>query len=397
MKLGGGGAQPGAAPQNQNTNVTENSGFEQKLQIWFTPHGFLNLAADNAPSVTVQNVDGTIYNVVSFDVADGEISHPMRGYFNTDTDVLERVETEVDNPVYGDLVIEARFGNYQDFDGVRFPASYVHRQGGFDTLNLTVDNVVPNSTAAAAPREAAGGGGGRGGRGGGAGGAGAAPDAPPPYTELGDGIFVLDGGYQAVAVEFAEYSLVIDGLQNEQRAADIIALTKEIIPGKPIRYWLTTHMHFDHIGGIREVVAEGATIVTHEGNAAFLEEVLDNPRTMNPDRLSAEPAAAAVEGAGDIWVLDDGTNIVELYKIEGSLHADDMMIAYLPSINAIVEADLAQPWMNPVFGGAGHPFLVHLADELDRIGIAYDQFVPIHRPTPGPTVSREDFLALARP
>ena len=40
MKLGGGGAQPGAGPQNQNTTVTPDSGFNQKLQIWLTPHGF---------------------------------------------------------------------------------------------------------------------------------------------------------------------------------------------------------------------------------------------------------------------------------------------------------------------------------------------------------------------
>jgi len=399
-KLGGGGAQPGAAPQNQNSTVTEDSGFNQKLQIWLTPHGFLNLAAESNPMITSETMDGVSYNVASFAVADGDISHEMRGYFNVESNVLEEVQTWVDNPVYGDMIIEAEFGNYQDFGGTMFPTSYVQKQGGFHTLNLTINDVIPNTSASAEPPE--GGGRGRGGFGGGRGGrggrgGGAAADAPPPFVEIGDGIFVLDGGYQSVAVEFAEFSVVIDGLQNNARAADIIENTKEAIPGKPIRYWVSTHLHFDHIGGIREMVAEGVTILTHEGNVAFLEDVLDNPRTMNPDRLSASPMAPMVQGTADTFVLEDATQLLELYKLEGSLHADDMMIAYLPSINTIVSADLAQPWMNPAFGGGDgpHPFLVHLADELDRIGMAYDQFVPVHRPNPGPAVSREDFLAAA--
>jgi len=398
-KLGGGGAQPGAAPQNQNTNVTADSGFNQKLQLWLTPHGFLGLAEDSNPTITSEAMNGADYNVASFNVADGDISHEMRGYFNAETNVLEEVHTWADNPVFGDMLIEAEYGNYQDFGGAMFPTSYVQKQGGFDTLNLTIDNVVPNTTASAAPPEG-GGRGGRGGRGGGRGGrgGGAAADAPPPFVEIGDGIFVLDGGYQSVAVEFNDFSVVIDGLQSNDRAASIIENTKIAIPDKPIRYVVTTHLHFDHIGGIRDLVAEGATIITHEGNVAFLEDVLDNPRTMNPDRLAGAPVAPVVMGAGDTFVLEDSTQLLELYKLEGSLHADDMMIAYIPSINTIVSADLAQPWMNPAFGGGfdgPHPFLVHLADELDRIGMAYDQFVPVHRPTPGPTVSRADFLAAA--
>jgi glyoxylase-like metal-dependent hydrolase (beta-lactamase superfamily II) len=399
-KLGGGGAQPGGEPQNQNSTVAADGGFNQKLQIWLTPHGFLNLAGESNPTITAETMNGVSYNVASFTVPDGDIAHQMRGYFNAESSVLEEVQTWVDNPVYGDMLIEAEYGNYQDFGGTMFPTSYVQKQGGFDTLNLNISDVVPNTTASAEPEPQEGGGRGRGGFGGGRGGRGGrgggdAADAPPPFVELGEGIFVLDGGYQSVAVEFEDFSVVIDGLQNNARAADIIANTKVAIPDKPIRYWVMTHMHFDHISGIRDMVAEGVTIVTHEGNVDFLLDVLDNPRTMNPDRLAGAPMAPMVEGAGDTWVLEDGTQLLELYKLEGSLHADDMMIAYLPSINAIVEADLAQPWMNPPFGRNGHPFTVYFAEELERIGIAFEQIIPVHRPTPGPAVSREAFLAAA--
>jgi glyoxylase-like metal-dependent hydrolase (beta-lactamase superfamily II) len=401
MKLGGGGAQPGAAPQNQNSNVTEDSGWTQRLQISLTPHGFLRLAEQNDVTVSSESMDGTAYNVASFSVTDGDQTYNFRGYFNEDN-MIDEVQTWIPDAVLGDMLVEAEFGDYQDFDGVMFPTSYVHKHGGFGVLNLTVDNVVGNTTASAVVEQAAGGrgGGGRGGGGaggrGGAGPGGAAPaEEPAPFTEIGDGIFVIDGGYQAVAVEFEDHSMVIEGIQNNARAADLIEITKMAIPDKPIQYVVTTHAHWDHISGLREFVAEGATVVVPQMDAAFFEEALNAPRTLEPDRASEIGATAMVLGVADGHVFEDTTGRVEMHKIEGSLHADDMMVVYLPSIQTVVEADLAQPWLNPNFGGDGdepHPFLVHLADELDRIGLDYVQFVSVHRPTPAPFVPKQTLM-----
>jgi glyoxylase-like metal-dependent hydrolase (beta-lactamase superfamily II) len=213
-------------------------------------------------------------------------------------------------------------------------------------------------------------------------------------------VFVVNGGYQSVAVEFDEFAVVIEGLQSAARAAEIVEATHAAIPGKPIRYVVTTHAHFDHISGLREFVAEGATILVHEMDVAFYEAALGAPRTLNPDRAAGLGAVPMVQGVTGGYVIGDGTHRIELHEVRGSLHADDMMIAYLPAIRTIVEADLVQPWMNPAFadgaGGDGpHPYLVHLAGELDRLALEYDQFVPVHRPTPAPTVSKPAFLAAA--
>jgi glyoxylase-like metal-dependent hydrolase (beta-lactamase superfamily II) len=59
---------------------------------------------------------------------------------------------------------------------------------------------------------------------------------------------------------------------------------KRAIPGKPIRYLINTHHHFDHSGGVRTYAAEGATINTHQSNIAFYENTWRNPRTIAPDR-----------------------------------------------------------------------------------------------------------------
>ena len=60
------------------------------------------------------------------------------------------------------------------------------------------------------------------------------------------------------------------------------------MPSKPIQYVVNTHHHFDHSGGLRTFVAQGATVVTHEQNKDFYERVFFSsaPRTVQPDRLS---------------------------------------------------------------------------------------------------------------
>jgi glyoxylase-like metal-dependent hydrolase (beta-lactamase superfamily II) len=209
---------------------------------------------------------------------------------------------------------------------------------------------------------------------------------------MAPGVFVLDGAYQAVAVAFNDYAVIIDGMQNEARTRAVIAQTKQGIPGKPIRYVVVTHSHFDHVSGLRDFVAEGATILTHESSARFFERALSTPRTINKAEARAV-GTPKVMGVGETYVLQDGKQTVELHRIQGHVHADDMLIAYIPSAKTIVESDLVQPWISPQFTNVG--YLSHLAKELDRLRLNYETFVSIHRPTPPPTVSRADFLKAA--
>ena len=65
----------------------------------------------------------------------------------------------------------------------------------------------------------------------------------------------------------------VEGPQSEERANAVIAEAKRDIPNKPIKYVVNTHNHFDHSGGLRTFVAEGATIITYEGNKAYYEKI----------------------------------------------------------------------------------------------------------------------------
>jgi glyoxylase-like metal-dependent hydrolase (beta-lactamase superfamily II) len=381
-KIGGCGAQPGAAPVPQQSSITTTSLWANQLSLWLTPQGFLQLAVQNNAAVVATN-DGWS---ASFTTNQGGVAYPMTGFFDDDL-LLERIETRLDNSVYGDMLVEAEFFDYRDFNGLLFPTTLVQKQGGFPVLSLDVASVTPNSTASAeAPPRAAGGPGG-------GGGGGAPAAAVEAVTAVVPGIFVSNGGYQSVFVELADSIVVIDGLQSDERSAELIEQAKAAIPGKPIGYVISTHNHFDHANGLRLFVAEGATIITHKINEEFFKTALANPRTL--ENVDPQTMPVKVLGVDDYYDLTDGTRHIELYRLEGSLHADDMMIAYLPEIQTIVEADVLQPWISPAFNGnnpGGHPFLVHLADELERLKIDYKQFVPIHRPAEPPFMTKEDLM-----
>ena len=143
--------------------------------------------------------------------------------------------------------------------------------------------------------------------------------AGPTSEKLADGVFRINGAYNALAVEFADHIVLFEpGPQNEARALAIIAETKRVIPNKPIRYGVISHHHFDHTSGLPAVVAEGITIVTHEINKAFLERALAAPRTLAPDAMSKSGKKPVIEGfAGDKRVFQDATRTVRDPRDQG--------------------------------------------------------------------------------
>ena len=119
---------------------------------------------------------------------------------------------------------------------------------------------------------------------------------------------------------------------------------KKLAPGKPIRYVVNSHAHFDHSGGVRAAVGEGATIVTQAQNKAYFERAFATPSTIAPDHL----AEVGEEGAqfvtvGEKMVLSDGTRTVEIYHVADSHHSDTFLMVYLPKEKLLIEADSFTP------------------------------------------------------
>ena len=357
---GQGGIRP--IPGEQTQIQIRDAGTEVGLlQIWMTPHGFLKAAAASQATVNTAVVGGRTLHTVSF-TALGK--YTLHGTIN-DRHLVERVETRIANPVLGDMPIDATYLDYKEFSGVKFPTRIIQRQGGHPTLDVTLGDVQPNSPAAFAI-------------------AGNPPRQAPPAVrmeaqDIADGVWFLTGGAPlSILVEFADHFVVIEAPQDDQHTDSVIAEAKRRAPGKPIRYLVNTHLHFDHSGGLRGFVAEGVTIITHALNKPYLERILKNPFALNPDRLARVPRTPVIEGVVDKRVLTDGTRTLELYHLRGNLHEDTLLIAYLPKEKLLIQADAFHPRPGAAPLASPSPFTINLVENIRRLKLDVAQVAHVH-------------------
>jgi len=375
---------PATQTPGQQNITAQNQAWAQQLEIWITPWGFLKGAAANNPTVKAQTVGGKRYQVVTFNSpikSPGGLPYKMAGYIDSQN-LVEKVETWLENPIFGDMLVEAEYTFYRDgANGLKFPAQIVQKRGGwpFFTAYILGAHANPaNLQQLLTPPQ-----GGRGGGGGGAGGGGAA--AGPTSEKLADGVFRINGAYNSMAIEFADHILLFEpGPQNETRAQAVIAEAKRVIPNKPIRYGVISHHHFDHTSGLPAAVAEGITIVTPEVNRDFVMKTLTAPRTLAPDAMSKSGKKPVIEGfKGDKRVFQDATRTFEVHVIKGLPHADGIVIGYLPKEKILIYADMFNlpapndPVPNPPVIGT----MVFL-DNIERLKLEPERVMSIHSLNP---------------
>ena len=187
------------------------------------------------------------------------------------------------------------------------------------------------------------------------------------------------GSHHSVVIEMRDHLIVAEGPLDDDRALAVMAEARKLVPGKPIQYLVVSHHHFDHSGGVRAFAGEGVTIVTHEASRPYFERILASPATVGPDHLAKSGKKAMVEGVRDRRVLTDGTRTVEVRHIAGILHADDMLMVYLPKEKLLIQADAytpAAPDMAPM--SPPSPFNVSLLENITKQGLAVDQLLPLH-------------------
>ena len=322
----------------------------RQLDIWLTPQGFLKAATTANAKGLAMTVGGKKVTIVSFTFMN---KYHINGTISEDN-LVERVQTWIPNPVMGDMLYEHEYADYKDFNGVKFPTTIRSFQGdrrlsaGHSWREIKVTTVEPNSPANAPS---------------------AAPSpvrqafAPGIMTEnqrrqtlihpVGDKVWLISGGtHSSAVIEFKDYLAIVEAPVNEERSLWVIPAEIRRLSPKPIKYVINTHHHFDHAGGLRTYVAQGASVITHESNRQFFEQVLLSPfaRTLQPDLLSSlypafnEDRVPKVETVGNTkYVLTDGSRTVEIYSVQGLAHSGDMLIVYLPAEKILINAELFSP------------------------------------------------------
>jgi glyoxylase-like metal-dependent hydrolase (beta-lactamase superfamily II) len=342
----------------ENTNPALAAVADRLHQLWITPYGVMKAAMKHNATVQAQTEGGKKMTTISFAVP-GQLK--VKALVN-ERNLVEKVDSWDTNPVLGDMLTETTYADYKDFGGVQFPTKITQKQGGFPTLDLTISEVKPN-----APVDIQ------------------VPDnvrqasVKVETDKVADGVWYVTGGTHHSVVEMKDHLVVIEGPQNDERASAVIAEVKKTVPNKPIKYVVNTHHHFDHAGGLGAFVAEGATVITHDVNKAFLEQSLAAPRTVQPDKLAQSGKKATVEGMQDKRVLSDETRTVELYHLKGNTHHDGLIMAYLPKEKFLVEADAYTPVLpNAPQPAQPNPFSVNLNDSIDQLKLEIDLLLPLH-------------------
>jgi glyoxylase-like metal-dependent hydrolase (beta-lactamase superfamily II) len=366
----GGGQQPivGEQPVTQTIIVGAETPWPQQLEIWMMPHGFLRAAAARNATVESKTISGRKYQVVTF-VGDNKAK--VNGYIN-DRNLIDRVETWIDNPLYGDMLFESIYSDYRAAGSAQFPTHIVQKQAGYPIFDLTIADLKVNAAVDIQPPQ---------GRGGAGGVAPAAAATSPSSERLGEGIYLITGGYASIAIDFKDHITIIEAGQSEARGLAVIAEAKRLIPNKPVTVIVNTHSHIDHSSGLRAAVAEGATILTHQTNKVYLEKTLALPHTLNPDKAQQNGKKPVVEAAGAKQVLTDGTRVVELHHLPNFGHHDGMLLAYFPKEKVLLEADAYNPQAaNATPPSPPSPYTVSLVDHIQRLKLDVQRIVPVHYP-----------------
>jgi glyoxylase-like metal-dependent hydrolase (beta-lactamase superfamily II) len=327
---------------------------DRQFQFWSTPHGIIKAAMANPAGVQGRTIafgiPGRFRGTASLDAAN----------------LVERVEATLSNPVLGDMAIQVSYADYRDFGGVKFPTKIRQIYGGFPAFELTITEVRANGPADIK-----------------------VPDnvrlAGNPYTRVqsakaADGVWYVTGGsHHSVVIEMHDHLIVAEGPLNDDRALAVIAEARKLVPGKPIKYLIVSHHHFDHAGGVRAFAGEGVTIIAQDASRAFFEKVVASPATVGPDHLARSGRKATVEGVKDRRVLTDGTRNVEVRHIVDIQHADDMLMVYLPKEKFLIQADACTPPApNVAPMSPPSPFTVTLYENITKQGLAVGQILPLH-------------------
>ncbi|MEI8031181.1 MAG: MBL fold metallo-hydrolase [Comamonadaceae bacterium] len=327
--------------------------------LWTTPHGVIKAALANKATLEMRSNAGRSMAAVSFTVP----GHFSATALINPAGLVEQIESLQPNPVLGDTASVISFSDYRDFGGVKFPMRIRQSLGGFPVLELAVDEVKPNVPAtievpalvmAATERVTA--------------------------DQAAPGVWFMAGGsHNSVAIEMKDHMMLVESPLWDGRAQPLLAEVKKLGNGKPIRYVLNSHHHFDHSGGLRTAVADGITLVTSDSAKPYFERILANPNRINPDAMQRSGKNAVISGIGGKRTFTDGERVVEVYYIEGSLHAQGFMMVYLPQEKILIEADAYTPGPpNAPAPAKPSEVTLNLVQNIERLNLQVERILPLH-------------------
>ena len=245
---------------------------------------------------------------------------------------IQRIKTTVSEPAIGDFNIEQESTEQTSFGNIKWPIAWHSHQGWDDNWQFASESPATTLTAASfrtcSPR---------------------VRDPVPGLSRFAAPrrirpVRSIDGG-RCISTRRPTHNstwwvqglvAVFEAPLNETRSLAVIEEVVKLAPAKPIRWLISSHPHFDHIGGLRTYLHIGATIVTHRKAIDFLNRDVLNyrPRTIAPDIVALWPPTELSEGynfeaINENYVITDNSRILRVYYVQPR-RSGRMVMAYLP-------------------------------------------------------------------
>lgn len=316
------------------------------------PDRLLLAALDGAPAraAGAREFRGEMHDGVRLEGAD-----TLTLWFERASGLPTVMETVTDDPILGDRVTQTFMTRWHPAGrGVRFPRQmdvFVNGQLSVHTVHSAVTAeesladsffTIPDSILARGPAV-----------------------LPPPapivvrMVELGPGVWRAEGStHHSLVVDQGTALVVVEAPQSTHRVRALLDTLAGRFPGRRVSTLVMTHHHWDHSGGIREIVAEGIPVVTRAGNAAFVRQVAAARRTVAPDLQARRRRQPVIRTFGDSVVLGSGERQVVLYA-QPTNHADGLLTAWVPGVRVLFTSDVLNP--GATLAPAGSAELVALA------------------------------------
>lgn len=159
-----------------------------------------------------------------------------------------------------------------------------------------------------------------------------------------------------------------------------------MVPSKPLTEIIISHHHFDHTGGLRSVVAEGLTIISHRDNEQYFRELAARKATLHPDQLALHPMPLKFKAVGEHAVLKDSAMEIELYQLKDNIHSGLNLVVWVPRYRFLSQSDLFDAyWHRHLWAG-------NYFQNLERLHLHFVKDLPVH----GKILSYEEEFAIVQ-
>ncbi len=294
--------------------------------------------------------------------------------FDAQTNLLTRYGYLYADPVTGDSEIAQTYSGYRAIGKLQLPTGRVlYNSGGVVQETEYTDlqiNTRPAESAFVGPE--------------GFEKLSAPPATPPPpaVSKIAEDVYLLQGlaggTHNVLFVAFNDHVLVVEAPEQilyANNSVQALAKIKETVPGKPIKYLVLTHHHSDHVGGFREYVAEGTTIVTTAATKSSLEKAAATESSLLPKLSGKKLNIETLEKKKRVF--QDDKHVVEVYDIGPNPHATEILVAYLPKEKILFQADLLNPAANGTIPIA-QDSAISFSEKLQQLGLSVEKIYGVH-------------------